>query len=63
MRLNDPLGTVAPKDLTTSDITIAGEAHLSNDMWVVPFKVPGSNTYDALVDCSGYTELSGGLRQ
>lgn len=60
MKRNDPLGSKPSMSLTVEDITVTGETRLGGSMWMVPFKVPDSATYTALVDCSGYTELSGG---
>jgi hypothetical protein len=60
MLINGSLGSKPAASLTEDDIDIVGPPHLGSSMWMVPFKVPGSNTYTALVECDGYTELSGG---
>lgn len=58
--MNDPIGFTSSKAMTVDDVIIDGEPRLgvASGMWSVPFFVPGSSGHYALIDCSGYTELS-----
>lgn len=61
LRRTDPIGTKPSRALRTEDIISDGEPVLDDAgrLWRVPFHVHGSGKYIALVDCDGYTELTG----
>ncbi|KJV30743.1 hypothetical protein [Luteibacter yeojuensis] len=61
LRRKNEFGTKNPGALTADDVIAIGPVSLgkASGLWTFPFRVEGTRDYNALVDCEGYTELTG----